>query len=76
MVLAFLLRRLHSDVGFVGLDVIAGEQIALHHVNDGNQQFAHTQHRIVDGGQRHIDTEIAPAGSRAGDRAGSHHNIC
>ena len=59
MVLALLVRRLHSNMGLVGLDVNAGKQIVRHHIDDRDQQFAHAQHRIVDRAQRHIDTEIA-----------------
>src|SRR5208337_3128968 len=59
MVLAFLFPRLHADGRFVGLDVTAGQQIALHHLDNGDQQLAYAQHRIVDGGERHIDAEIA-----------------
>src|SRR6202034_2741193 len=59
MVRAFLFRRLYPDGCFVGLDVTASQQIALHHIDYGNQQLAHAQHRIVDGGKRHIDAEIA-----------------
>ena len=60
MVLAFLVRRLHSDKCFVCLDVAAGKQIAFHHLYNRNQQLAHTQHPIVDRGECHIDTQIAP----------------
>ena len=59
MVLSLFLFCLHSNVGFVGLNVGPGEQIVLHRADDGDQQFAYAQHRIVDRGQRHIDAEIA-----------------
>jgi hypothetical protein len=59
MVLALFVGRLHSDMRLVCLDVISGKQIARHPVDDRDQQFACAQHRIVDGAQRHIDTEIA-----------------
>ena len=36
MVLANLLRRPYTDVRFVGLDVAAGKQIALHNIHHGS----------------------------------------
>ena len=59
MVLALFLVCLHPYIGLIGLDVITGEQIARHHIDDRDQQLAHAQYRIVDRAQRHIDTQIA-----------------
>ena len=33
MVRVYFLRDLHADVGFVGLDIVAGEQVALHNID-------------------------------------------
>ena len=60
MVLALLLLRLHAAICFVGLDVAAAQQIARHPINNGDEQLAHAQHRIVDRAQRHIHAGIAP----------------
>ncbi len=54
-----LIRCLHAHMCFVGLDVTAGDQIALHCVDYRNQKFSHPQHGIVDRGQGHIDVQIA-----------------
>jgi hypothetical protein len=32
---------------------------ALHRADDRDQHFAHTQYRVIDGSQRHIDPQIA-----------------
>jgi hypothetical protein len=60
VILTFLVRCLHAAVGFVGLDIAAGQQVALHSINDGDQQLTHAQHRVVDGAQRHVDAGVAP----------------
>jgi hypothetical protein len=59
MILPAFIVHLHSNRGFIGLDIVPGEQFTPHRLGDRLQQVADPHHPAIHGGAVNLDARIA-----------------